>query len=116
MVLVLAMVLGCTAALAEEDVFARFQPYTNVDLSVFKNAGYTSYYDQFKFSAELYPSSDTIEGTVGSSYYDETYTISVDLKLIYSAGTCYVVEDTKKKNREKEEEKKKLEERINNMK
>ncbi len=91
MVLVLAMVLGCTAALAEEDVFARFQPYTNVDLSVFKNAGYTSYYDQFKFSAELYPSSDTIEGTVGSSYYDETYTISVDLKLIYSAGTCYVI-------------------------
>ena len=89
-VLVAAMVLGCVSALAEEDVFARFQPYTNVDLSVFKSAGYTSYYDEFKFNAELSPASNSIGGTV-ASLYKEIYTIKLDLKLIYSAGTCYVV-------------------------
>ena len=86
LILAMILILMCVPAFAE-DVFDRFQPYTDVDLSAFKSAGYTSSYDEFNFTAELYPanSSITFEGT-----YD-TYTIKFDLKLIYSAGECLVV-------------------------
>ncbi len=85
LVLCVAMLLGCTAVRAE-DVFSKFQPYTTVDLSVFKDAGYTSSYDAYAFTAELYPRVSEISD---EGKYD-TVKIKLDLKLVYSAGKCTV--------------------------
>ena len=92
LVLCLVMVLGCTVARAE-DVFSKFQPCTTVDLSVFKDAGYTSSYDEYAFTAELYPRTSKISQEVAHRISDSTKTtctVNFDLKLVYVGGNCFV--------------------------
>lgn len=87
LVLCVMMLLGCTAARAEDDVFSKFQPYTSVDLSVFKEAGYKTSYDEYAFTAELYPPTSKILNK--DDYVSST--ITIDLKLVYSSGKCRIV-------------------------
>lgn len=94
--LLLAMVLVMTsaAALADMSDLDRFAPYTSVDMEVFKKAGWECSFDNFKFNAEIYPKTQTIEFAAddGSKIsVATTYQIRMDLKVIYSAGTCVVI-------------------------
>ena len=83
------LVIGTASASTLES----FQPYTQVDLSVFKSAGWNTSVDEWKFTAEVYPKVAKLEWKdVGTSSYSKTsYSVSMDLKLIYSAGHCNVV-------------------------
>lgn len=84
--LCIAVLLTSMSALAETADIKRFAPYTNVDLNVFIDKGYSCYYDDFEFMAEISPVNNTI--TYGT---DDTYTIKMDIKVIYSAGSCTLV-------------------------
>ena len=87
--LLLAMVLVMTsaAALADMSDLDRFAPYTSVDMEVFKKAGWECSFDNFMFNAEIYPKTQTIEFVADKT----TYQIRMDLKVIYSAGSCVVI-------------------------
>ena len=80
--LTVIMVLSCVVALADDSTFDRFQPYTKVDLNVLKEAGYTSSVDEYCFTAEFYPTDNILSYKVN----DDTYTITLDIKAVYSAG------------------------------
>ena len=92
--LLLAMVLVMTsaAALADMSDLDRFAPYTSVDMEVFKKAGWECSFDNFKFNAEIYPKTPSIDMVVNQGKSRETsYQIRMDLKVIYSAGSCVVI-------------------------
>ena len=88
------MLTGMVLIGAASPVYAsdldRFQPYTKVDLSVFDAAGWDCAIDEWEFTAEVTPTKQIAE-VGGESSYDDTYTISMDLKIVYSAGACQVV-------------------------
>ncbi len=86
MLLALAITLACVPGLADISDIMRFQPYTNVNLEVFTKAGYYCYYDDFKFMAEIAPS-----GRISDKDEYDTYTISADIKMLYSAGECILI-------------------------
>lgn len=94
---ILAAVLACmlllTAipAMAETSDIARFADYTDVDLSVFIQKGYSCYYNDFEFSAELSPENNTIKYQDNGGYFSDTYTIEFDIKVLYSAGSCVLI-------------------------
>ena len=91
--LAVCAVLLVLAPCAVADDLDRFQPYTDVDLSVFRDAGYTVYYDQYAFSAELgMPEGSKIEAkTDTSTYMPSTCTVRFDVKIVYSAGKAVVI-------------------------
>ncbi len=89
-ILLLTMVFSCMTAMAATSDIARFKDYTDVNLDVFINKGYNCYYDDFEFMAEISPAKK-IEVTTGSGSYADTYTIKLDIKVIYSAGSCVLV-------------------------
>lgn len=89
-ILCIAIMLTSAIAFAETGDIKRFAPYTNVDLNVFIDKGYSCYYDDFEFMAEISPANSTITYGSGGSYGD-TYTINMDIKIIYSAGSCTLV-------------------------
>ena len=55
LVLLAAMLLTCSFAMAATNDIARFADYTDVDLNVFISKGYSCDYDDFEFSAEISP-------------------------------------------------------------
>lgn len=90
LVLCIAILLTSMSALADTSDIKRFAPYTDVDLNVFINKGYSCYYDDFEFMAEISPANKEIKyATTG--FTATTYTITMDIKVIYSAGTCTLV-------------------------
>ena len=86
LILLFAMLVTGTSAMAETSDISRFADYTDVDLDVFINKGYSCSYDDFDFSAELAPADDTI---LLDSFYDST--IQMDIKVLYSAGSCALI-------------------------
>ena len=90
LVLGMLMLVSCMCAIAEDSTFAKFQPYTQVDLGVLEKAGFTSSFDNYKFTAEFYPPTNTISGKDSFSG-DDTLSITLDIKAVYSAGTCLLV-------------------------
>ncbi len=72
--------------MAETSDIKRFADYTDVDLDVFINNGYSCYYNDFEFSAEISPVNNTITNDVS-----DTYTIQFDIKVLYSAGSCVLI-------------------------
>ena len=85
---------GIMLLFASSNVFAsdleRFQPYTEVDLSIFDDAGWTCTVDEWNFTAEVEPVKQ-IKKIEGDGSYKDSYSIKMDLKLVYSTGTCQVV-------------------------
>lgn len=90
LVLLVAMLVSGVSAIAETSDIKRFANYTDVDLNVFINKGYSCYYDDFEFMAEISPDSK-IEVTTGSGSMVDTYTIKLDIKVLYSAGSCVLI-------------------------
>lgn len=86
-ILLAVLLCSSTGALADINDITRFQPYTKVDLSVFINKGYDCYYDDFEFMAEIDPAG----GDIVYSARDDEYTISMDIKILYNAGTCTLI-------------------------
>ena len=88
-ILLVFLIIGTASASTLES----FQPFTQVDLGVFKSAGWKTSVDEWKFTAEIYPTVSKLEWKdVGTSSYSKTsYTISMDLKIVYSAGHCNVI-------------------------
>lgn len=86
-ILCLAILLTSTSAFAATADIKRFAPYTSVDLNVFIDKGYSCYYDDFEFMAELSPANSAIQ----YEYKDTTYTITMDIKVLYSAGKCTLI-------------------------
>lgn len=102
LLLAMALVMTSAAALADMSDLDRFAPYTSVDMEVFKKAGWECSFDNFEFNAEIYPKTRTIEFLANRdgnkildagnySYVATTYKIKMDLKVIYSAGSCIVI-------------------------
>ena len=94
LILSLFLVLACLPASYAESDLMRFQPYTNVDLSVFEAAGYNCSYDQWSFTAELSPSTNKISWKAQDpdySYISDDCSISVDVKVVYGAGSATLV-------------------------
>lgn len=91
--LLLSLALAAIPALADENL-QRFQPYTNVDLSVFDSAGFSCNYDKWGFTAELSPASNMITWKAVdpdySSFYDDC-SITMDIKVVYAAGSATLV-------------------------
>ena len=87
LVLLAAMLLTCSFAMAATNDIARFADYTDVDLNVFISKGYSCYYDDFEFSAELSPQNSEIKYEKD----DDAYTITMDIKVLYSSGHCTLV-------------------------
>lgn len=88
--LCLAMLLLLTAVPALADDYDYIQPYSTVDLSVFKNAGYKLTYVEMEYVAELTNRAE-ITATVasGSKYLpDDNYTIKMDLRMVWNGTTC----------------------------
>ena len=83
------MILMCASATAYASELERFQPFTDVDLSVFDDAGWTCSVDEWEFTAEVDPVKAITE--VEGSLYSDTYTITMDLKIVYSSGKCQIV-------------------------
>lgn len=84
LVMLLVMALCCCTAQADETM-QKFQPYTKVKMDVLEKFGFTTKsYDDFAFTAELQPSTDTI--SYADSY--DTYTIQMDIKVVYSGKNC----------------------------
>ncbi len=92
LMLLVVMFVSGISAIAETSDIERFQNYTDVDLSVFINKGYSCDYDDFEFAAEIYPVNNKIvyEGTNDEGTND-TYTIKLDIKVVYSASSCVMV-------------------------
>ena len=84
LVLLIAMLLVGTSAMADTSDIKRFAEYTDIDLDVFINNGYSCYYDDFEFSAEIAPANNVINYNQGS----DDYSIEIDIKVLYSAGSC----------------------------
>lgn len=83
--LVAILVSGISASADTSDI-KRFANYTDVDLNVFINKGYSCYYDDFEFMAEISPANKIVyEGS------KDTYTIQLDIKVLYSAGSCVLI-------------------------
>lgn len=87
LVLLAAMLLTCSFAMAATSDIARFADYTDVDLNVFISKGYSCYYDDFEFSAELSPQNSEIKYEKD----DDTYKITMDIKVLYSSGHCTLI-------------------------
>lgn len=87
LVLLAAMLLTCSFAMAATGDIARFADYTDVDLNVFISKGYSCYYDDFEFSAELSPQNSKIIYEKD----DDTYKITMDIKVLYSSGHCTLI-------------------------
>lgn len=87
LVLLAAMLLTCSFAMADTGDIARFADYTDVDLNVFISKGYSCYYDDFEFSAELSPQNSKIIYEKD----DDTYKITMDIKVLYSSGHCTLI-------------------------
>lgn len=87
LVLLAAMLLTCSFAMAATGDIARFADYTDVDLNVFISKGYSCYYDDFEFSAELSPQNSEIKYEKD----DDTYKITMDIKVLYSSGHCTLI-------------------------
>ncbi|MBQ7849187.1 MAG: hypothetical protein IJ343_05640 [Clostridia bacterium] len=88
--LCLAMLLLLAAVPALADNYDYIQPYSTVDLSVFKNAGYKLTYLEMEYVAELTNPME-IKATVasGSKYLsDDNYTIQMDLRMVWNGSTC----------------------------
>ena len=83
LVLLIAMLLVGTSAMADTSDIKHFAEHTDIDLDVFINNGYSCYYDDFEFSAEIAPANNVIE----YHGYDD-YSIKMDIKVLYSAGSC----------------------------
>lgn len=87
LVLLVAMLMTGMSAMAETSDIKRFADYTDVDLDVFINNGYSCYYNDFEFSGEISPVNSKI--TYQNSY--DNYTIQFDIKVLYSAGSCVLI-------------------------
>ena len=87
LVLLAAMLLTCSLAMADTGDIARFADYTDVDLNVFISKGYSCDYDDFEFSAEISPQNSEIKYEKD----DDAYTITMDIKVLYSSGHCTLV-------------------------
>lgn len=88
--LCLAMLLLLTAVPALADDYDYIQPYSTIDLNVFKNAGYKLTYVEMEYVAEL-TNPKEIQATVssGSKYLDDdVYTIKMDLRMVWNGSTC----------------------------
>lgn len=91
LVMLLVMALCCCTAQADETM-QKFQPYTDVKMDVLEKYGFTTNnYDDFAFSAELTPANSSISYTEGGSYIKDTYSIRMDVKVVYSGGECVIV-------------------------
>ncbi|MFR2457879.1 MAG: hypothetical protein ACLTAO_01760 [Christensenellales bacterium] len=86
LVLLIAMLLVGTSAMADTSDIKHFAEHTDIDLDVFINNGYSCYYDDFEFSAEIAPANNVIE----YHGYDD-YSIKMDIKVLYSAGSCMFI-------------------------
>lgn len=92
-IVALAFVTTLAPALAESDLM-RFQPYTDVDLNVFEKAAYSCTYDEWGFTAEISPAANSIEYNYNDPDYSsisDNCTVSVDIKVVYGAGTATLV-------------------------
>ncbi len=89
LVIALASLTTIVSAFADENM-QRFQPYTDVDISVLESEGFTCSYDEMDFTAELSPKTPTITWGEGGTYGD-TYKITFDIKVIYAAGEAIFV-------------------------
>lgn len=87
LLLMVAMLMTGLTAMAETSDIKRFQDYTDVNLDVFISKGYSCYYNDFEFSAELSPAS----GAIQYKGEDDTYSITMDIKVLYSAGSCVLI-------------------------
>ena len=76
--IVFASFLCAVTAFADENM-QRFQPYTDVDISMLESEGFTCNYDAMKFTAELSPKTPEISWGAGGTYGD-TYSITFDKK------------------------------------
>jgi len=90
-ILCFAILLTSMSALAETADIKRFAPYTNVDLNIFIDKGYSCGYNDFEFTAEISPANSDIEYKKSIGGLETTYTIAMDIKVIYSAGKCTLV-------------------------
>ncbi len=90
LVLCLGLFVAVPDALADD--LDRFQPYTDVDLSVFRDANYSAYYDPFNFSAELsMPENESIQKEIDSGILPSNCSLRFDVKILYSAGKVFVI-------------------------
>ncbi len=80
----------CTVpAFADKDM-QRFQPYTDVDISVLENEGFTCKYDEMSFTAELSPKTSEITWGEKGDFKDQ-YRVTLDIKVIYAAGKAVFI-------------------------
>lgn len=88
--LCLAMLLLLAAVPALADNYDYIQPYSTVDLNVFKDAGYKLTYVEMEFVAELTNPKEITATIASSSKYlpDDTYTIKMDLRMVWNGSTC----------------------------
>lgn len=88
--LCLAMLMLLAAVPALADDYDYIQPYSTVELSVFKDAGYKLTYVEMEYVAEL-TNPKEIKATVssGSKYLDDdVYTIKMDLRMVWNGSEC----------------------------
>lgn len=81
--LCLALVLMAAAmpAVADDTDYQHFAPYSAIDVNIFKEAGFSCYFDNMEFVAEL-DAPATIEYKDSSS---NSYTISFDLRMQWNS-------------------------------
>lgn len=93
LILAVALVLCSMSAFADANM-QKFQPYTSVDISSLESDGFTCVYDDMHFMAEFHPKTSKISWKIVdpnlSSFTDE-YSITFDIKVIYSAGKATLV-------------------------
>lgn len=85
--LCLAMLLLLAAVPALADDYDYIQPYSTVDLNVFKDAGYTLTYVEMEYVAEL-TSPKEIKATIDAIWNDDVYTIKMDLRMVWNGSEC----------------------------
>lgn len=87
LMLLVVMCVSGISAMAETSDIRRFKSYTDVDVQLFFIKGYSCYYDDFEFMAEISP----VKNEIVHEATKDTYTIKLDIKVIYSAGSCVLV-------------------------
>lgn len=87
LMLLVVMCVSGISAMAETSDIRRFKSYTDVDVQLFFIKGYSCYYDDFEFMAEISP----VKNKIVHKVEDDTYTIKLDIKVLYSAGSCVLI-------------------------
>ncbi len=84
LVLTLALMLTLTSTALAADV-SQYESHASIDLTPFKGSNYTGAFDDFAYTAELYPENCAIKYDESTSYWKKNATLDFDIKMVYSA-------------------------------